>query len=154
MDWEIGRYQMLKRYYTIKVILSLLLIGSFSVAHSQEKGRILTTISIQKAADLMRDRKDDTNFIILDVRTPAEYKNGHLKNAVLLDFYSKDFIEKLKGLDKRKAYLLYCRSGNRSGKTLNLIKGLGFEEVYHMSQGMIGWRSKGFPISRMKAGGR
>ena len=116
------------------------------MAYSQGKGGLYETISTQKAAELIANHRDDSEFIILDVRTPGEFNDGHLPNAVLLDFYSESFIEKLERLKKTKTYLIYCHGGNRSGKTLDLIKTLGFEAVYNMGLGIKGWRSKRFPI--------
>ncbi|MCP4369746.1 MAG: rhodanese-like domain-containing protein [Deltaproteobacteria bacterium] len=98
------------------------------------------------ASDLIAKHKSNTDFIILDVRTPREFKSGHIEKAILLDYYSKKYTDKLKRLDKSKTYLIYCRSGNRSGKTLDLIRNMGFSRVYNMDQGIIGWRSKGFPV--------
>ena len=98
------------------------------------------------ASDLIAKHKNNTDFIILDVRTPQEFNNGHIEKAILLDFYSKTYTDGLKRLDKSKTYLIYCRSGNRSGKTLDLIKNMGFSQVYNMDQGIRGWRSMGFPV--------
>ena len=98
------------------------------------------------ASDLIAKHKNNADFIILDVRTPQEFNNGHIEKAILLDFYSKTYTDEFKRLDKSKIYLIYCRSGNRSGKTLDLIKNMGFSRVYNMGQGINGWRSMGFPI--------
>ena len=98
------------------------------------------------ASDLIAKHKSNTDFIILDLRTPREFKSGHIGKAILLDYYSKTFTDELKRLDKSKIYLIYCRSGNRSGKTLDLVKKMGFSHVYNMDQGIKGWRSKGFPV--------
>lgn len=69
------------------------------------------------------------NTIILDVRTPDEYSSKHIKNAINIDFYGADFTSKIKALDKSKDYKVYCRSGNRSGQTVNMMKSLGFKSV-------------------------
>lgn len=106
----------------------------------------LKTISPKMASDLIAKHKSNTDFIILDLRTPREFKSGHIGKAILLDYYSKTFTDELKRLDKSKIYLIYCRSGNRSGKTLDLVKKMGFSHVYNMDQGIKGWRSKGFPV--------
>ena len=99
----------------------------------------LLTISPKKAHTLIEEMTGDNNFVILDIRTPKEYKAGHIANAELLDFYSQTFVEKLKLLDKNKTYLIYCRSANRSGKTLKIIKDMGFKKVYNMDLGIKGW---------------
>ena len=126
------------------LLLILFLVQTFSVAGEG----ILKTISPKEASDLIAKHKNNADFIILDVRTPREFKSGHIEKAILLDYYSKMYTEELKRLDKTKTYLIYCRSGNRSGKTLNLIKNMGFSRVYNMDKGINGWRSKGFPVTK------
>ena len=72
------------------------------------------------------------NVIILDVRTDQEYKSSHLKGAINIDFYQPDFKSQISKLDKTKTYLIYCRSGNRSGQTLNIMKNLGFTNLENL----------------------
>jgi len=124
-------------------LVSLLLIITFSACAQADKAS-LKTITPRQAAELIAQKNGDQDFIILDIRTLAEFKDGYIKNAKLLDYYSKSFVDNLKRLDKTKTYLIYCRSGNRSGKTLSLIKDMGFKEVYNMGNGIKGWRSAGF----------
>ena len=107
---------------------------------------ILKDISPEESYKLIQEHKEDENFVILDVRTPTEFKAARLEDAVNIDFYAKDFKEKLGELDKEKTYLIYCRSGNRSGKSLKLMKGLKFQEAYNMSGGIGSWATKKFPI--------
>jgi len=126
------------------LLLILFLVQTFSVAGEG----ILKTIFPKEASDLIAKHKNNPDFIILDVRTPREFKSGHIEKAILLDYYSKMYTEELKKLDKTKTYLIYCRSGNRTGKTLNLIKDMGFSRVYNMDKGIKGWRSKGFPVTK------
>ncbi len=106
----------------------------------------LVTISPKEAHTIIEKMTGDKNFVILDIRTPKEYKAGHISNAVLLDYYSKTFVDKLKLLDKDKTYLIYCRSANRSGKTLEIIKNMGFKKVYNMGRGIKGWLKSGYQL--------
>lgn len=100
-------------------------------------------------AQLMIDaNRDNENFVILDVRTPSEFAEDHLSAAVNLDFYSPTFRDDLNQLDKTKAYLIYCRSGNRSGKTLAIFKELNFHEGYNMLGGIKKWKVEGRPVTR------
>ena len=137
---------MKKLLVPVRTSLSLLLICFWFQACSTASNHLLKTISPKMASDLIAKHKNNTDFIILDVRTPREFKNGHIKQAILLDFYSKAYTDEFKRLDKSKIYLIYCRSGNRSGKTLDLIKNMGFSQVYHMDKGIRGWLSMGFPV--------
>ncbi len=126
------------------VLLILFLFQTYSIAGED----ILKTISPKEASDLIAKHKNNADFIILDVRTPREFMSGHIEKAILLDYYSKMYTEELKRLDKTKTYLIYCRTGNRTGKTLVLIRNMGFSCVYNMDQGIKGWRSKGFPVTK------
>jgi rhodanese-related sulfurtransferase len=91
------------------------------------------------AYELIQEHRDDENFVILDVRTPAEFAQGYIENAINIDFYSKTFRDNLNKLDKEKTYLLYCRSGNRSGRTLKLMEELQFKTAYNMTGGILQW---------------
>ena len=137
---------MKKLLVPVRTSLSLLLICFWFQTCSTASNHLLKTISPKMASDLIAKHKNNADFIILDVRTPQEFNNGHIEKAILLDFYSKTYTDEFKRLDKSKIYLIYCRSGNRSGKTLDLIKNMGFSRVYNMGQGINGWRSMGFPI--------
>jgi rhodanese-related sulfurtransferase len=95
-------------------------------------------------------QRDNPAFILLDVRTPGEYNKGHIPGAKLLDFHQRDFIKRLKTLDRDKTYLLYCRTGNRSGRTLTLMEKLGFKQVAHLAGGVVAWQRKGFSLVKAK----
>ncbi len=84
----------------------------------------------------------DGNLIILDVRTPEEYQNGHIKNAVNINFYDPNFLNKIQKLDKNKKYLIYCRSGYRSAQTANIMEKFNFKKLYNLKEGLIKWPHK------------
>jgi len=81
--------------------------------------------------------------VILDVRTPAEFAQGHLQNAVNLDIESAGFMTQLGAIDKTKAYAVYCHSGNRSGAALQAMSQLGFAQAYDLSGGIGAWENAG-----------
>lgn len=107
---------------------------------------VFANISAEKAMHLIEENKSNKNFAIIDVRTLQEYKGGHIKDAVLIDIYEKNFREKIKELNKRKTYLIYCRSGNRSFSAMKLMAELGFGDVYNLAGGLIDWNEMGFEI--------
>ncbi|MFC2007314.1 rhodanese-like domain-containing protein [Chloroflexota bacterium] len=108
--------------------------------------QVIENISTQEASVFIRENKDNQHFIILDVRTPDEYASGHLENAINLDYYSATFRDEVNELDKQEKYLVYCRSGKRSEGALNIMKELGFREVYNMLGGIVHWEAEGLPI--------
>ena len=89
---------------------------------------------------------DSASVLIIDVRTPVEFQEGHLKNAKNIDFLSSSFKKGLSGLDKEKPIYIYCRSGNRSGKSVKDFLNAGFTEVYDLEVGIVGWKSEGLPV--------
>ena len=84
--------------------------------------------------------------VLLDIRTPEEYAEGHLADATLINFYDKDFEDQLKLLDKKVNYSIYCRSGNRSSTALKTMEKLGFKNVYELQGGIGAWANVGLPI--------
>ena len=103
------------------------------------------SVSPQDAAALTADPPAD--LVVLDVRTPEEYAAGHLDGAVLVDFYDADFAEQLAALDPDVPYLVYCRSGSRSGQTLPLMQQLGFESAVDIDGGILAWADAGLPVT-------
>ena len=89
---------------------------------------------------------DSTSVQIIDIRTPAEFQEGHVKNAKNIDFLSSSFSKEISGLDKDKPVYIYCRSGNRSGKSVKGFLNAGFTEIYHLEVGIVGWESEGLPV--------
>lgn len=81
--------------------------------------------------------------VILDVRTPAEFAQGHLPGAVNLDVQSPDFAAGLPGLDPTVAYAVYCRSGNRSQVAVDEMARAGITTTYHLAGGIGAWQQAG-----------
>lgn len=86
---------------------------------------------------------NDHKAMIIDVRTPKECTEGVIEGAVMIDFLNKPILKLgIEKLDKSKNYYVYCRSGNRSGQVCQLLEGLGFEEVFNLTGGMLVWNGK------------
>lgn len=113
---------------------------------NKEESQIVTTISVDEFYKMVEESKNNKNIVIIDLRTENEYNNGHIENAINIDFYNLSLTDILNKLNKDKTYLIYCRSGNRSGKTLPIMKDLGFKKVYNMEGGILLWSSRGYPI--------
>ncbi len=69
------------------------------------------------------------NTVIIDVRTPAEFAEGHVDGAINLDLESGQFEAELPNLDATLPYIVYCRSGRRSGVAAELMRSNGFSQV-------------------------
>ncbi len=78
--------------------------------------------------------------ILVDVRTPEEHQAGNLPNSLLIDFRQSDFLQHWSDLDKDKTYLIYCRSGARSGSACQMLSKHGFTKLYNLAGGFMSWR--------------
>jgi len=97
---------------------------------TERQNQIIKNISPEEAYKLILENKDNPDFVIIDVRTPEEFSDEHLKKAINLNYYSDTFQKDLHKLDKNKTYLIYCRTGGRSGNTLNIMQELDFRVIY------------------------
>lgn len=102
-------------------------------------------LGVHEARELIRERAGDEDFVVLDVRTPAEWKMGVVEGAVLMNYHD-DFKARVAELDRDKTYLLYCHSGGRSAAALRVMEELGFENVIHMPGGFRDWSAEGLPL--------
>ena len=100
--------------------------------------------SAAESQELLAEAPSD--LVILDIRTPEEFASGHIGGASNLDFYEPDFADSLDGLAKDLPYFVYCRSGNRSASAIDVMKDLGFTEVYELDGGIVTWVEAGLPI--------
>lgn len=125
-------------------VLGYLIAGSFGGA-ANVYGAV-QQLDAQKAFEMIQTNKQNERFIILDIRTPEEYAAGHLESSINLNFYDPDFEKKLQALTKTNTYLVYCRSGNRSGKALKIMDKLGFETIVHLKKGISDWLKAKLPV--------
>ena len=76
---------------------------------------------------------------VIDVRTPEEYALGSIEGAILIDYKASDFQASISALNRNVTYLIYCRSGNRSGKASIIMDSLGFKKIYDLKGGYMNW---------------
>lgn len=91
---------------------------------------------------------EDASHVIIDVRTPSEYAEGHIQGAKNIDFSADDFTSRIESLPRDASYALYCRSGNRSKKALDVMTSLGFTHVVDMRGGIQAWASEDRGVCR------
>ena len=104
----------------------------------------LRVVAADDAAAALAER---TDLVLLDVRTPEEFADGHVDGASLIDFYDADFADRIGELDPDASYVVYCRSGNRSGQTVELMRQLGFTDVQDVDGGVLAWAEAGLPLT-------
>ena len=135
------------RYIPTVVCLLLVAIFPYGCAtQTDSPSQIFKDTDVQEAFELIQRNQGNIDFIIIDVRTPEEFTEGYIENAINIDFYSETFKEELDRLDRGNTYFIYCRSGNRSGQAMEIMKDMGFQEVYNLSTGIVDWISAGLPI--------
>lgn len=83
-----------------------------------------------------------SNIVLLDVRTPQEFRSGYIPNAININIYDNAFQAKALALDKSKTILIYCRSGSRSAHAANVLRKNGYK-VMEMRGGIGAWRAAG-----------
>jgi len=130
--------------------LALLAAACGSTAETDQTSDILNsgagvrTVQPDVGAGLQADPPSD--LVILDVRTPEEFSEVHLEGATLMNFYDGDFSDQLATLDPDVPYLVYCRSGNRSGQTVAMMEDLGFSDVSNVDGGIVAWLDDDLPV--------
>ena len=103
-------------------------------------------VTILEPQVFIENTKADTNAIILDVRTPDEYAEGHIEGAINLDWLNSEvFNEGEAKLDKSKNYYIYCRSGRRSNAAATKMQTDGFK-VFDMKGGYLLWCELNLPV--------
>lgn len=107
-----------------------------------------TTVNLLEPNEFIAASKSDSKSVILDVRRPAEFSEGHLAGAINLDWLDEEnFMKGLESLDKSRTYYIYCRSGRRSAAAAEKMKEAGFR-VIDMKGGILEWENLGMPVTK------
>ncbi|WP_017256719.1 rhodanese-like domain-containing protein [Pedobacter arcticus] len=123
---------------SVLFIFVTLLFTGFTVKAQTAKSNVIL------ASKIFSDSlQNNPALVLLDVRTPEEFSEGHLKNALNYDFKSADFKAKIVELDKAKTYYLYCKSGKRSAAATAEMRSNGFKSIYELDGGITKWVADG-----------
>lgn len=120
------------------VLLLVLLLGLAACSSTSAS----TTLGPTEFQELTQE----PGVVVLDVRTPAEFAQGHLENAVNVDVESADFGSQIATLDTGATYAVYCRSANRSKVAMDQMKAAGFTNVQDLDGGIVAWQAQGLPV--------
>jgi rhodanese-related sulfurtransferase len=96
-----------------------------------------SNISAAQFADL----REKENHVVIDVRSPQELAEGSVPDHIMINLFDPNFRIEISKLDRDKTYLVYCRSGGRSGQACALMNQLGFLSVYNLAGGIGAWNS-------------
>jgi len=122
----------------------------FSCSESTEENGLnnndsVTEVSTEVYAITKNVNANEFNSLIekggslIDVRTPEEVVNGAIEGSINIDFNNSSFKSDIEKLDKNVQVLVYCASGGRSGRAMDIMKGMGFKEVYNLNGGYNRW---------------
>ena len=98
--------------------------------------------------DFEKAIKSDSNYIIVDVRTPKEYRHGHMKGAVNVSYFGTTFTDSVKKLACDKTIYMYCQTQHRSPLASKKMKKLGFKKIVDLKGGFMKWENNQMPIER------
>jgi phage shock protein E len=127
----------------IRSLLIASAIGAAVLAGCSSSSATLETVEPAAAATVIAE---EPTAVVLDIRTPEEFAQGAIEGAVNIDFYASDFAAQLDQLDKDTPYVVYCRSGNRSGQAMDTFEDLGFTDVTEIEGGIVSWYEAGYPV--------
>ena len=109
--------------------------------------KVIEDINSEKFYQLLQNEK---NGILIDVRTPEETSQGHIKDATLIDYYSDNFTQKLDFVRKDVPIFVYCRSGGRSSSAAKKMEKMGFTKVFNLIGGIASWNKNNYEIVKTK----
>jgi rhodanese-related sulfurtransferase len=109
----------------MKNISFLVLLLITQISCTQTKSMSITELTPQ----------DIENAVLVDVRTPEEYAEGHLDNAINIDWYNENFMNDFKNIDKDKTIYVYCKKGGRSASAAEMLNSSGYKNVIDLLGG-------------------
>ncbi len=131
------------------LVVAVVLVSWFATQASRGANQPTTRPHVQKiGVDQFDKMREEKNTVILDVRTPDEFKKGHVPGALNINVDDPSFDKRVSELDKSKTYLVHCASGVRSARAARKLALMGFDRLYDFSPGFRGWKEAGKPIEK------
>ena len=130
--------------FKVRWLIALSIAGMLALAAcSAGTATQVETVSPQEAQQLL---VENPGAVLLDIRTPEEFAGPRIEGAINIDFYAPDFADRVGALDPDAAYVVYCRSGNRSSQARGVFEALGFADVSDVRGGIVSWHEVGLPL--------
>lgn len=136
-------------FFIILTAVVLVFLGVFYLGGSSDEGgrpdekktseKEYVWVDKEEVKGMTSENQNNPDFQIIDLRTEEEFSLGHIAGAVNLDLFDFDFLEKLDALDRKKTYLLYCKTNVKSNQAAEVFKEFGFKNVYVLREGYAGW---------------
>ncbi|MFC2162615.1 rhodanese-like domain-containing protein [Candidatus Altiarchaeota archaeon] len=122
----------------------LVVSGCMSSAPIDYGSKGLRDVTVDEAYEMIGEGSGDKGLIILDVRTLSEYEGERIADSVMIDYEGPEFRERMGELDRDAAYLVYCRTGRKSGEAMIVMRDMGFTNASNMLGGINEWKRKGY----------
>jgi thioredoxin 1 len=129
----------MRKIFSIALASFAILIGSCSNGQTQNSSTDLS------ATEFAEKIKQTPEAVVVDVRTPREFSNGHLKDALNCNWNGSEFDSQISTIDKSKPVFVYCMSGARSASAARKMRAGGFKTVYELDGGILKWRAANLP---------
>jgi len=100
----------------------------------------------EKAFEKIKLNANNSDFFLLDLRSPEKVNTGKFSNSIHLDYNNDTFDDELEKLDRSKIYLVFCTKGSKSNIAVEMMADLGFKEVYGLAGGLIAWYKRGYKL--------
>jgi rhodanese-related sulfurtransferase len=131
------------------IALTVVLCSGFAIAEDAPASKPATPSSAPKIAPAEFEKLAlEPDTVVLDVRTPKEFAQGHIVGAVNIDYKSKEFAQKVSDLDKKKTYLVYCAVGGRSTGACEKLSKMDFPHLYNLDGGITRWEREGKKLEK------
>jgi rhodanese-related sulfurtransferase len=142
MILNMKNFQSVSLLFIFFVLIAFSACGQQAAKQNEQKFLLLAPVEFKAALE------KETDVQLIDVRTPAEVKKGHLKGAKNLNLFDDDFKQQLEKLDKEKPVYVYCQVGGRSGECAAMLKEMGFKNITDMDGGFGKWQKAGLPVEQ------
>ncbi|MCK0180596.1 rhodanese-like domain-containing protein [Flavobacteriaceae bacterium S0862] len=123
-------------------VLMAFMVFNYSCKEEKQTSSTIEVISPQE----MQEISQIEGVQLVDVRTPEEYEEGYIEGFQNIDYFSENFNQEIEKLDKSKPVIVYCKSGNRSGKCAKKMEEAGFSKIYDLEGGITKWAFEGYEI--------
>lgn len=126
----------------LKIILFLAATTIVVNACKESTAQGVAAVEIISVADMEEALKAD-DVQLIDVRSKAEFTNGHIKNAKNIVYQGENWDQQVASLDKNKPVYVYCAKGGRSAKCASLLEEAGFTKIFDLDGGVTKWINEG-----------
>jgi rhodanese-related sulfurtransferase len=129
----------------VVIFSSLLLIFINSCGQSQKNGTAAGKIILLTPSDFNEQSEKE---LILDVRSPEEFEEGHLEGAINHNIKEDNFSDNIHKYDRNKPVFVYCQAGVRSNRAAEKLSELGFKKIYDLEGGILNWIENDYKIAK------